>query len=95
MIDALSKDVIAGAALDAFEVEPVAEDSPLRDLGDKVLLSPHMISATIGAGLHQGIEWAHRSVLAALRGEVPDCVYNTDVIPRWEAEYGGRSVLDD
>jgi hypothetical protein len=31
-------------------------------------------------------------VLAALRGETPDNVYNKEVIPLWERRFGGRSV---
>jgi phosphoglycerate dehydrogenase-like enzyme len=83
---------IAGAALDVFEEEPLSLDSPLRNLGDKVLLSPHMVSANVGSGLGPGIRWATDSVLCALRGEVPDNVYNTEVIPRWERRFGGASV---
>jgi hypothetical protein len=30
--------------------------------------------------------------LRALRGEVPDNVYNKEVIPRWERRFGGKSV---
>lgn len=93
LVEALQNDRIAGAAIDAFEHEPLAEDSPLRALGDKVLLSPHMISANIGSGLGAGILWAMESVLHALRGDVPDCVYNTEVIPRWQQRFGGKSVL--
>lgn len=91
---ALENDVIAAAALDAFEDEPLAMDSPLRKLGDKVLLSPHMIASNKRSGLlSAGVHWGTRSVLAALRGEVPDCVFNTDVIPRWQARFGGKSAI--
>jgi len=31
-------------------------------------------------------------VLSALRGEVPDNVYNKEVIPRWQQRFGGTSV---
>jgi phosphoglycerate dehydrogenase-like enzyme len=90
--DALRRGTIASAALDVFEDEPLAEGSPLTKLGHKVLLSPHMVSSNRGSGLGPGITWATESVLRALRGEVPDNVYNKDVIPRWLDRFGGRSV---
>jgi phosphoglycerate dehydrogenase-like enzyme len=92
LIEALFKGQIAGAALDVFEEEPLSADSSLRNLGDKVLLSPHMVSSNIGSGLGPGIRWAIESVLTALRGDVPDNVYNKDVIPRWTRRFGGTSV---
>ena len=92
LVEALLKGQIGGAALDVFEEEPLAQDSQLRNLGDKVLLSPHMISSNVGSGLGPGITWATESVLRALRGEVPDNVYNKEVIPRWERRFGGKSV---
>jgi phosphoglycerate dehydrogenase-like enzyme len=93
LTEALLRGQIGGAALDVFEEEPLARDSSLRNLGDKVLLSPHMVSANVGSGLGPGIRWATESVLHALRGEVPDNVYNKEVIPRWERRFGGKSVL--
>ena len=90
---ALESGQIAAAGLDVFEDEPLAQDSPLRRLGDKVLLSPHMISSNVGSGLKPGIAWATRSVLSALRGEVPDNVFNKEVIPRWQARFGSRDVF--
>jgi D-3-phosphoglycerate dehydrogenase / 2-oxoglutarate reductase len=92
LVEALLRGQIGGAALDVFEEEPLALDSQLRNLGDRVLLSPHMVSSNVGSGLGPGIRWATESVLAALRGEVPDNVYNTDVIPRWQRRFGGKSV---
>jgi phosphoglycerate dehydrogenase-like enzyme len=92
LIESLQRGQIAGAALDVFEHEPLSADSPLRNLGDRVLLSPHMVSSNVGSGLGPGIRWATESVLRALRGEVPDNVYNTEVIPRWERRFGGTSV---
>jgi phosphoglycerate dehydrogenase-like enzyme len=41
LIDALREGIIAGAALDVFEIEPVPEESPLWTMRN-VLLSPHM-----------------------------------------------------
>jgi phosphoglycerate dehydrogenase-like enzyme len=92
LIEALLRGQIGGAALDVFEEEPLALDSQLRNLGDRVLLSPHMVSSNVGSGLGPGIDWATESVLRALRGEVPDNVYNKEVIPRWERRFGGKSV---
>src|SRR6267142_5048391 len=92
LVEALQRGQIAGASLDVFEQEPLSADSPLRNLGDKVLLSPHMVSSNVGSGLGPGIRWATESVLSALRGEVPDNVYNKEVIPRWERRFGGQSV---
>jgi phosphoglycerate dehydrogenase-like enzyme len=94
LIEAILRGQIAGAALDVFEEEPLSRDSPLRNLGDKVLLSPHMVSSNVGSGLGPGIRWATESVLHALRGEVPDNVYNREVIPRWQSRFGGTSVWD-
>ncbi|HTM07050.1 MAG TPA: NAD(P)-dependent oxidoreductase, partial [Verrucomicrobiae bacterium] len=75
LTQALQQNKIAGAALDVFENEPLAADSPLRKMGDKVLISPHMVSSNIGSGLKPGVAWATRSVISALKGEVPDNVY--------------------
>jgi D-3-phosphoglycerate dehydrogenase / 2-oxoglutarate reductase len=94
LVEALQQERIAGAALDVFEYEPLALNSPLRSLGDKVLLSPHMVSSNLGSGLRPGVRWATESVLNALRGEVPDNVYNTEVIPRWQSRFGGKSMWD-
>ncbi len=92
LVGALEKGQVAGAALDVFEQEPLAAESPLRKMGDKILLSPHMVSANVGSGLGPGIRWATNSVLVALRGEVPDNVYNKEVIPQWESRFGGKNV---
>lgn len=90
----LDRGDIAAAALDVFDIEPLDPQSPLLGLGQKVLLSPHMVAMNVGAGLGPGIEWATSSVLAALDGEVPDNVYNIDVIPRWRERFEGKSLLD-
>ncbi len=87
---AIDEGRIRGAAIDAFEEEPLPMDSPLRKLGDRVLLSPHSASYTEGGELRQGVAWATRSVVTALKGGIPDNVYNREVIPRWKD--GGASA---
>jgi phosphoglycerate dehydrogenase-like enzyme len=89
---ALTEGRLRAAAIDAFAEEPPPPDSPLRALGGKVLLSPHAASYNEGAELGPGIAWASRSVLTALAGNVPDNVYNREVIPRWKERFGGASV---
>ncbi len=89
---AIEEGRIRGAAIDAFEEEPLPMDSPLRALGDRVLLSPHSASFTEGGELRQGVAWATRSVVTALKGGIPDNVYNHEVIPRWKERFGGASV---
>jgi D-3-phosphoglycerate dehydrogenase / 2-oxoglutarate reductase len=96
LAEALTNGTIRAAGLDVFEDEPIARDSPLRQLGDKVLLSPHMISANRGGGLGglgSGSVWAAEAVLKALHGELPDHVFNTDVIPLWLERFGGKNLL--
>jgi D-3-phosphoglycerate dehydrogenase / 2-oxoglutarate reductase len=83
---------LRGAGIDAFEEEPLPEDSPLRRLGDKVLLSPHSAAFNEGGELRPGIVWATRSVLTALSGKVPDNVYNKAVIPRWKERFGDAPI---
>ena len=46
----------------------------------------------MGCELGPGIRWATEPVLAARRGEVPDNVYNSKVIQRWERRFGGKRV---
>ena len=96
LVRALKDGAIRAAALDVFEDEPLGEGGELRHLEDKVLLSPHMISANEGGGLGglgQGIQWATQDVLKALRGEVPDHVYNKEAVLAWQKRFGGQNVL--
>jgi len=76
-------------------VDPLPVDSPLRKLGDRVLLSPHSASYTEGGELRQGVAWATRSVVTALKGGIPDNVYNRDVLPFWNHRFGGHSSTAD
>lgn len=90
---AIEQGRLRGAAIDAFEEEPLPMDSPLRRLGHRVLLSPHSAAFNEGGELRPGIQWAARSVLTALAGGIPDNVYNKEVIPRWKERFGGVSIL--
>jgi phosphoglycerate dehydrogenase-like enzyme len=91
---AIAENRLEGVGIDAFEEEPLAADSPLRALGNKVLMLPHAAATNDGGELRAGIESAHIATLAALAGEVPDNVFNKDVIPRWRERFGGVSLAE-
>ena len=93
LCDALDAQTIAAAALDVLPEEPMPRDARLLRFGDRVLLSPHMVAANQGGTLGAAIPWAAQAVLAALRGDLPDCVYNKEVVPKWLTRFGGRSLL--
>ena len=93
LFEALDKDQIAGAAIDVFEEEPLPKQSALLGLGNKILLSPHVITFNLGAGLITAIPWATKHVIQAMKGEVPEHVYNEEVIPQWVERFGGQSLL--
>ncbi|MEX2455396.1 MAG: NAD(P)-dependent oxidoreductase [Rhodospirillaceae bacterium] len=90
---ALERNRIAGAALDVFEKEPLDLQSPLRGLGDRILVSPHMVSGNRGASLEPAVPWTIDNALAALRGELPRHIVNPEAIPRWLERFGGKSRL--
>jgi D-3-phosphoglycerate dehydrogenase / 2-oxoglutarate reductase len=93
LCDALQAGALHAAALDVLPEEPPARDSRLLALGDRVLLSPHMVAANQGGTLGAAIPWATDAVLAALRGEVPERVYNTEAIAAWRRRFADRSLL--
>ncbi len=101
LCDAIEEGMIAGAGLNAFETEPLPPDSPLRRFGDKVILRPHGgnppratgPNAPVGRSPGQATEWVNKDVLKALRGELPDHIFNQEAIPLWQQRFGGKSLL--
>ncbi|MFN0070824.1 MAG: NAD(P)-dependent oxidoreductase [Chloroflexota bacterium] len=84
---AIQEDWITGAALDTFEVEPLALDSSLRDLDpERVLLTPHNVAHTM-ASLVANRALAIESLLTALNGEVPPTVVNPDAVEAWRVKF--------
>jgi D-3-phosphoglycerate dehydrogenase len=78
----LEEEAIAGAALDAFEVEPLPENSPLRRLKN-VILTPHMVGGTQEHMASLPIAM-RENVSRILRNEVPLYVKNPEVLPKWQ-----------
>ena len=83
---------IAGAAIDAFEQEPLPDFSPLRTLGDRVLLTPHSAAVTDGGELRAGVAVALKAVLEALCGRPPSNVCNSQAIPLWKERFGSANL---
>lgn len=78
LIKALREKWIAGAALDVYEKEPIADDNPFLDL-ENVVLVPHIGSATIEARTKMA-ETAVLNLLSVLKGERPPRLLNPDVM---------------
>jgi glyoxylate reductase len=73
LYEALRDGVIAGAALDVMEQEPMPLDDPLLTLPN-VLVTPHIASASV-ATRRRMAEMAARNLLTGLRGEeMPHCL---------------------
>jgi D-3-phosphoglycerate dehydrogenase / 2-oxoglutarate reductase len=80
LVEALREGRLAGAALDVFATEPLAADSPLRQL-DNVILTPHIAGVTeesVEAMARMAVENAAR----VLRGEEPLSCLNPEVLRR-------------
>ena len=76
---ALREGWIAGAALDVYEDEPVARDSPLAGI-ENLILSPHIAGLTDEALRGMALSAAEQ-ILQALRGERPAHLVNPEVWP--------------
>jgi len=77
LLDALRNNVIAGAALDVYDIEPLPGDHPLLGL-DNVLLAPHLGYAT-GDTLRHFMAASLENVQAWLNGS-PINVFNPGTI---------------
>lgn len=60
LAEAISSGKIAGAGLDVFDQEPLAADSPLLQLGEKVVLTPHLGASTVEAQFNVAIDLAEQ-----------------------------------
>jgi phosphoglycerate dehydrogenase-like enzyme len=82
LYEALKARKIAGAALDAFELEPLPRDHLLRSL-DNVILTPHMVGHT--QEIFDAIPGAAmQNIDRIMGGEPPLYFRNPDVLPSWK-----------
>lgn len=73
LADNLASGHLAGAALDVFETEPLAADSPLRQ-APNLVFTPHLGASTTEAQESVGIEIAHAIRAALLDGTINNAV---------------------
>jgi phosphoglycerate dehydrogenase-like enzyme len=86
-VAALNENIIAGAALDVFDEEPLPLTSKLREINaDKLILTPHIIGNNPGS-LEAGQKLAAQSILAILEGNVPDTIVNPGAVQRWKERF--------
>ncbi len=60
LANAIRDGKIAGAALDVFDQEPPAPESPLMQLAEKVVLTPHLGASTVEAQFNVAIDLAEQ-----------------------------------
>lgn len=78
LIEALDNEVIAGAALDVLETEPVLPDNPLLEM-DNVIITPHMAWYTEESEIKLR-STAAKDVAKVLTGQHPDNPVNKDML---------------
>jgi D-3-phosphoglycerate dehydrogenase len=81
LIAALQAKQIAGAALDVFDPEPLAEDSPLREI-ENVILTPHTAAVSVQAGVDVRAAVAE-NVSNVIQGYLPRYILNSNVVSRF------------
>jgi len=77
LVRALKEGWIAGAALDAFAVEPLPADHPLRT-APNVLMTPHLASFARETGERVSVA-AAQAIVDLLNGQKPKFVVNPEV----------------
>jgi phosphoglycerate dehydrogenase-like enzyme len=78
-------------ALDTFAVEPLPEDSALRELPNTIL-TPHMVGHTVEShAVLPGV--AVDAISSVLAGEPPLYVRNPEVIPAWRRRWGHHAAI--
>jgi phosphoglycerate dehydrogenase-like enzyme len=87
LVQALKEQIIAGAALDVFDEEPMPTDNPLRQVDPhRLILTPHIIGTNPGS-MEAGQKLAAQSMLAILEGRVPETLVNPHAVPRWKERF--------
>ena len=87
LIQAIHQGMIAGAALDVFDDEPLPMRSQLREMDpERLILTPHIIGNNPESE-ESGHRMAVQSMLSILKGKVPSNLINPEAIERWRARF--------
>ncbi|MBX3729180.1 MAG: phosphoglycerate dehydrogenase [Candidatus Sumerlaeia bacterium] len=81
LAEALAKGVIAGAALDVFESEPIPTDHPLRGLKNAIL-TPHIAASTVEAQENVAIQVAEQIVDVLANNKITNAVNAPSIDPK-------------
>jgi len=81
LYEALRDGIIAYAALDVTDPEPMAPDDPLLAL-ENVIVTPHIASASVATRSRMAM-LAAENLVTALRGEVPEHTVNPEITEAW------------
>ncbi|MBS7619834.1 D-glycerate dehydrogenase [Candidatus Bathyarchaeota archaeon] len=76
LYNALKNKLIAGAALDVFDKEPIDPDNPLLEL-DNIIVTPHIASASVETRKNMAII-AAKNLVESLKGEEPANLVNPE-----------------
>jgi len=77
LVYGLEKGILAGCALDVFEIEPLPDSSRLYEFADKIFMAPHNSNQSPLA--HERVHWnAIRNVLKVLNVEHVDEMVDVD-----------------
>ncbi|MBT6277063.1 MAG: phosphoglycerate dehydrogenase [Chromatiales bacterium] len=72
--DALRDGRLAGAGIDVFAIEPIADDNPLKGIPNCVITSH--VAGVVSDSTMRTWEWAHDNIRAVLKGERPQWIRN-------------------
>lgn len=87
LTQALNDGIIAGAALDVFEDEPLAMSDPIRKVDpERLIMTPHIIGTNPQSQV-AGEEMTASSILTLLDGKVPPTVVNPAAVADWERKF--------
>jgi len=90
LVQALNEGVIAGAAVDVFEEEPLPTSDPIRQVDpERLIMTPHIIGTNPQSQV-SGERMAAQSILTVLAGQVPETVVNPASVDSWRERFSAR-----